>query len=196
MTAVLPLAALAAAAALLVWAGASDLARYRIPNRASLGLAAAFALFVLSLPEPALLAQQIDLAAFAARGSLSFVSPVPAVDWLSHGAVGAVALAAGLAAFSLNLAGGGDGKLFAGVALWAGPDKILTVVLLMALIGGVLAAAQLLTLQQARARAAGGGLLAVGLPSRAELRRAPVPYGVAISGAGLYALWGLAAPLT
>lgn len=195
MTALLPLAALAAAAVLLLWAGASDLARYRIPNRASLGLLAAFVLFVLSLPEPALLAQTIDLERFAAQGGLSFILPEAAVDWRGHGAVAAVALAAGLAAFALNLAGGGDGKLFAAVALWAGPEGILTVVLLMALIGGVLAAAQLLTLQQSRARAAGGGLLSVGLPSRAELRAAPVPYGVAIAGAGLYALWGLAAPM-
>lgn len=185
MTAFLPLAALTAAAALLLWAGASDLARYRIPNRAALGLLAVFVLFVL--------AQRLDLAVVA-QGAFTFPAAEP-VDWLRHGAVGAAALALGILAFARKWAGGGDGKLFAAVALWAGPERILPVVLLMALIGGVLAAAQLLTLQQARARAAGSGLLAVGLPRRAELRQAPVPYGVAIAGAGFYALWGLAAPL-
>ncbi|SMF12652.1 prepilin peptidase CpaA [Tistlia consotensis] len=164
------LPALAAAAGLFCWAGASDLRRYRIPNAASLALVAAFGLFTLG-----------------AWGA--------GLSWSGHLTVGALALAIGIAAFSCNLTGGGDGKLFAALALWAGPERILAAVLLMGLVGGVLALAQLLTLQQARARAAGGGLLSVGLPSRADLRRAPVPYGVAISIAGLYALWGLAAPL-
>lgn len=169
MLPVLALAALASAVALLLWAGASDLARYRIPNLASLGLVIAFAVFAVSVE--------------------------PSLQWLGHLKIGGLALALGLFAFLRGLAGGGDGKLFAAVALWAGPERVLPAVLLMALIGGVLALAQLLTVQQARAREAGSGLIAVGLPKRADLRRAEVPYGVAIAGAGLYALWGLAAPL-
>lgn len=195
MLALLHLAAVAVAAALLLWAGACDLRRYRIPNGASLGLALAFALFAVTLPGPALLDQQIDLARFAADGALAFDVPAPALDWLRHLAVGAAALAIGFAAFAFRYAGGGDGKLFAAVALWAGPEQVVPATLLMGLIGGVLALAQVLTVQQLRAREAGLGLLAVGLPGRGDLRRAKVPYGVAISGAGLYVLWGLAAPL-
>lgn len=195
MLSLLHLASLLAAAACFLWAGASDLGRYRIPNLASLGIVAAFALFVLTLPVPSPLAQRIDLADFAAQGTLSFRTAEPAIDWAGHVQIGGIALVLGLFAFFRGWAGGGDGKLFAAVALWAGPEQILPAALLMSLIGGVLAAAQLLTVQQSRAKAAGAGLLSVGLPSRAELGQAPVPYGVAISGAGLYVLWGLAAPL-
>ncbi len=169
MPTLLALAALALAAGLLVWAAASDFARYRIPNAASLGLAAAFLVFAFSQPD------------------VGF-------PWLGHLKFGALALALGLLAFVKHLAGGGDGKLFAAVALWAGPERVLPAVLLIALIGGVLAAAQLLAVMQQRARLA-GGYRAAGLPPRSAWGSAPVPYGIAIAGGGLYALWGLAAPL-
>ncbi len=77
----------------VLWAAVVDLRSYRIPNRVSLALVVLFAITALTR----------DLA-------------VPV-----HLLAGAIAFAAGLAAYRAGMVGGGDVKFLAAVALWAGP---------------------------------------------------------------------------
>lgn len=73
--------------------------------------------------------------------------------------------------FALGMMGGGDVKLLAALALWLPLTKMLVLLEIMAL---------------------GGGVLTVGMVVAHKLRKAPgkpeIPYGVAIVGAGLFVL--------
>lgn len=80
------------------------------------------------------------------------------------------ALFAGL--FALRMMGGGDVKLIAALALWLPPVPLLRLLILMALLGGVLAAGMLV---HARIRRRATGDI-------------EVPYGVAIALAALFIL--------
>ncbi|MBU6267468.1 MAG: prepilin peptidase [Sphingomonadales bacterium] len=73
--------------------------------------------------------------------------------------------------FALRLMGGGDVKLLAALALWIKPVWFLKLVMLMALLGGALSL-----------------VLAAWHLFRRRKDRISVPYGVAISGAGLWVL--------
>ena len=111
--------------------------------------------------------------------------PLPATGL--HLAVGAGALAAGMAMFALRWAGGGDAKLFAVIALWLGWPALLTFVVWTALAGGALAFG-LLALRSARARP----LILIGPPWMARLAEpgAGVPYGLALAAGALLAFPG------
>jgi prepilin peptidase CpaA len=148
------LSLLAAAAALLV-AAASDLRRFLIPDGCSLALLGAFALFALS---------------GATMGA-----------WPLHLLAGLVAFVLGAALFAARLFGGGDVKLFAATALWAGPALAMPLVLAMALAGGLLVLLIAARLLAQRALAPAGG------PAD-SLRAQPVPYGIAIAAGGLFVL--------
>ena len=89
----------------------------------------------------------------------------------------AAVFAAGALLFSRGLMGGGDVKLLAAAALWAGPATTPALLVVTAVLGGILAVALLspLVLRAVFAPAAAG----------AALKRMPVPYGVAIAGASL-----------
>jgi len=87
-----------------------------------------------------------------------------------------IALAAGVLVlfaicFALGMMGGGDVKLLAALGLWLPLTKMLMLLEIMAL---------------------GGGLLTIGMVVAHKLRKAPgkpeIPYGVAIVGAGLLIL--------
>lgn len=136
--------ALAVFLAVLVYAAGRDLVTYRIPNLLPLALVAAFPAYVLGT------GMGLEAA-------------------LIHGLTGLAVLAAGFALFLARLWGGGDAKLAAAVALWAGSGGIAGFVLFTALAGGVLAAFVLI---------------------RGRVRNVPpcllrVPYGVAIALAGI-----------
>jgi prepilin peptidase CpaA len=73
--------------------------------------------------------------------------------------------------FALRMMGGGDVKLLAAVALWIEPAWFLKLLVVMALVGGVLTI-----------------VLGVVHVIRRERHRLAVPYGVAISAAGLWVL--------
>jgi prepilin peptidase CpaA len=73
--------------------------------------------------------------------------------------------------FAVGWMGGGDVKLLAALALWVRPGDFLTLLLMMALIGGVLT---LIT---------GGWHI-----MRRQKDKIAVPYGVAIAAAGLWVL--------
>lgn len=141
--------------ALLLWAAASDILSYLIPNRISAGIALLFPAFLL------------------AGGA---AEPLPAL--LGALGVAAVVFLLGAAGFAAGVVGGGDAKLLAAVALWAGPALIVPFVIVTAVVGGVFA---LVMLTPARTL-----LPAPPAPADAAPVRASLPYGVAIAAGGLF----------
>lgn len=93
----------------------------------------------------------------------------PDVAWQLGIAVATFAVCAGL--FALRAMGGGDVKLLSALALWIAPAWFLKLIVMMALLGGVLTV-----------------VLAVWHSMRGRRERLAIPYGVAISTAGLWAL--------
>lgn len=140
-------AILTALTACLVWAAVSDLRHYRIPNGAVLATAG------LAL-----------LHHFHTGGDIGAVL-----------LVAGVALTVGFAVYLFKLAGAGDAKLFAAVALLAGPSEILPLTLHVLLIGGALAILWLRSGPLRYGLAASGLKLDLAVP-------AAIPYGVAIAG--------------
>ncbi|MBL6931255.1 MAG: prepilin peptidase, partial [Rhodospirillales bacterium] len=140
---------------LLVLAAINDVAEYRIPNRINLAIAALYPAHVLA-------------------------SPV-SVDWMGGLIVASCALALGVALFALRHMGGGDIKMIAATALWAGPLGITEFLFVTALAGGLLAIAKL-----APVRA--GLAMTIGRLTGVEIREshyvAQIPYGVAIAFGG------------
>ncbi|NVJ97061.1 MAG: prepilin peptidase [Alphaproteobacteria bacterium] len=89
--------------------------------------------------------------------------------------VGISVFAVGLALFAAGLMGGGDVKLLAAVALFAGPKLGLSLVLYVTALGGLVALALLLW-NRVRSN--------TGLNAGPNANK--VPYGVAIAGGGLW----------
>lgn len=85
-------------------------------------------------------------------------------------AIGAFVVFAGL--FAAGLMGGGDVKLLTALALWIEPTGFLTLLLIMALAGGVLTIIM-------------GGYHFI----RRQKERLAIPYGVAIAFGGLWVLY-------
>lgn len=162
---------IAAFAGLLLWAAASDVARFVIPNRICAAIAALW---------PAYAAARLG-------GGLSLHDAAFGL------AFGAGALVAGFLLFAMRLVGGGDVKLFAATALWAGPALGLPFVFVVLAGGGILALSYL-AFRTLRAmcdapvpglpRANLGGAIAGAL-------RSEVPFGVAIALGGLFVAWRL-----
>lgn len=155
---IVPAALFCVFAALLLAAAVWDARSYTIPNR----LNAALAL----LAVPALLVS--DLSPLEIGMAVGF---------------SALVLACGLALFALNLAGGGDVKLFAAAALWLGPQAGASFVLWTAVAGGVLAMALILL----RRVAAPVAPFAPAWARTLIVPGGPVPYGVAVCAGGILA---------
>jgi len=142
-----------------------DAVSYRIPNWTVMLLAAGF-----------------PVAGLLAPGG---------VAWLWHLAAAAAVFAVGLGLFVFRLAGGGDIKLLTAVALWVGWERLLELLIGMAVLGGVVVVLLLL------ARSALPPLLASlpgdRVPALPRLLRPgePVPYGLAIGMAALVLAPGL-----
>ncbi len=100
-------------AALAFWAALNDVREYRIPNRIVLTVAALYPVYVMVSSEP--------------------------VAWGGAMIVAFVVLLAGMALFFTGILGGGDAKLLAAVALWAGPAYIFEFLIFTVLAGGVMA---------------------------------------------------------
>lgn len=145
--------------ALLALAAGWDIASYTIPNRLSLALCAAFALFALT--------------AGLSGGALGL-----------HLAAGCVGLAAGFGMFAAGWIGGGDAKLFAATALWFGFHDLLAYTLTAAVLGGVLT----LVLLMARQVPLPAGLNAQGWIARLHDPRSGIPYGTALAAGALVQL--------
>ena len=147
---------------LLAWAACTDLIEFEIPNQASLGLVFLYPLFVL-------------------------VSPVP-IDWVWAVVVASAVFALSLLPFSTGRFGGGDVKLLAATALWAGPKLILPMLFVMSIAGGLLAlVAWVVHWLRSHRLATTSGHLSLTTAEYAVPTR--LPYGVAIAaGAGLVGL--------
>lgn len=142
---------------LLVLAAINDIADYKIPNRINLAIAALYPAHVLASPS--------------------------AVDWTGALIVTASVLAVGTVLFALRHMGGGDIKMIAATALWAGPVGITDFLVLTALCGGVLAVAKLTPVRAAFAitfaRFTGVNAAETGNTTQ-------IPYGVAIAFGGFF----------
>jgi prepilin peptidase CpaA len=144
-------------AGLLIAAAASDWHSLTVPNRYSLALVALFPSFVI-----------------ASGGN---------VDWVGSLIYAAVAFVAGFVLFTLRICGGGDVKLFAAVALWAGPTLFMPMFLYTSVSGGILAV--VLWMNFRFNRAALPTTLAYAT-SKTSISKQPMPYAVAIAAGGLF----------
>ncbi len=136
-------------------AAVSDVRSFRIPNRASVTLLAAFVVFALAS------GVGMDVA-------------------LRHGAACVLVFIAGAALFALGIWGGGDVKLLAAASLWTGFAGLPRLLAVMSVAGGLLAVSVLLL---RRLPAANEGWLT--LWQRRVTASGHVPYGVAIAAGGL-----------
>jgi prepilin peptidase CpaA len=167
-------AALAGFAFCLLWAAARDARGLVIPNRAVIATAALFPIYLLT--------RAIAVGAFGTAVGDAAIAV----------SLAAVVLVAGFALFSLHLIGGGDAKLAAAVALWAGADHIVAFLIIASVSGGVLAAAVLIWRSAFPQLESASPLQHFGVRLRQGLK-APVPFGVAIAIGGLYIVMRLAA---
>lgn len=133
----------------LIWAAKTDIQYRRISNQLSLSVVALFSVLAI--------AQLV--------GGHEWKS---AILWPAVAAAVVFLIGAGL--FAFGLMGGGDVKLMAAVALFAGPHLSLTFILYVTLAGGLVALA---TLLHARFK-------------KMDSSEAKVPYGVAITIGGLW----------
>lgn len=149
-------------AAVLGLAAVCDLRSFRIPNRYSLALAALYPVHVLSAPW--------------------------AVDWLAAVILAVTVLGVGFVLFSFRLFGGGDAKLMAVVALWAGPVLIVPVLLLTAVTGGLMA----VFMKSWMRFGVAFGLQRIGMNRAVDaLIGDTLPYGPAIVVGGFHVAWSL-----
>lgn len=148
------------AALIMLAAALSDAKKLIISNRLCLLLAALFPLYVITAPHE--------------------------MDWLQNVAVAGVVLLIGFAMFALGLLGGGDVKMLAAAALWAGPKLIATLLVYTTLAGGILA------LVFACAALVRGLMNKTDSFGAVPWHKTPVPYGLAIACGGVSALYMLA----
>ena len=143
----------------LIFAVITDVARYEIPNTLPIVITVAF------------------LA--AAIGEDADIRTI-----VFHLAAGMIVLIAFGVLFWKGWMGGGDVKLIAASAVWAGGNFLLQYLVVLALFGGVLALVVVLL------RLVAGDAARINRPwvQRLLTRRQGVPYGVAISATGLFLL--------
>ena len=144
------LALIALFSGLVVGAAISDIRRYLIPNWLPAAIALLWCVWALVVPG----------------------DPVTGLM------VGAGTFAVGTVLFAFRALGGGDVKLLAAVALWAGSPEILTLVFQIAIAGGVLSLLWILSGKARVALAYYGAPVSIEAPTQ-------VPYGVAIAAGGL-----------
>lgn len=154
----LELFALAAFAALLLYAAGSDVARLTIPNWVSLALAGVF------------------LAAALALG-------MPLGEIGMHFLFGFAVLAVGFFLFQANIIGGGDAKLLAAAAVWTGFAAFMPLMFWTAVAGGVMALSMLAARRLVKQAETHPPFV-----NRLLEDKGGIPYGVAIMAGGLMAI--------
>lgn len=145
--------------ALVLWGMWSDLVSLTIPDWVSIGLVLGF------------------LACGVSAG-------VPIVTMLHHFAVGAAVFGLGALLFYLGAFGGGDVKMLAAVAIWAGWPMVVTLLIRVALLGGLLA----LVLVAFRAMSLSARMADTPWIARLHRRDGGIPYGIAIGAGSLLLL--------
>lgn len=137
----------------------TDLRRYIIPNRLSYAVAGLYVVYALS--------------GFA--------------DWPAGLLSGLVVFVAGVFLFARGLMGGGDVKLLTAVAMWAGTDLVLPMLLVVTLTGGVMSAAEWLRMGGFNRILARFIPAMEGVPALSGTREhAVVPYAAAIFAGAAY----------
>ena len=106
------------------------------------------------------------------------------VTMLHHLAVGIAVFALGALLFFLGAFGGGDVKLLAAVAVWAGWPMVTELLLKVVMLGGVLA----LVLLAFRAISLSAGMAGTPWIARLHRRDGGIPYGIAIGAGSLLLL--------
>jgi prepilin peptidase CpaA len=153
-------------AGLLLWAAVSDARTMKIPNRITLAIAALW----------------------SAHAAVSLIGGAPFLGILGALGVALGAFALGALLFHLSILGGGDVKLYAAVALWAGPQMLPLFSLIAVAAGGVLSLG-ILAARVVRPGLAGAptGSSTPGLAERFRVAvKSPAPFGVAIAFGGLF----------
>ena len=158
---------------LLLTAAYTDFRFFKIPNRIVASILILYPAYVVSSPE--------------------------AVAWGSSLMAAGALFAVGLLLFRFGAMGGGDVKLLVAVSLWSGLENYLTMMVLTACVGVLLipVSAFMTSLKFARAEAAQAGGVGVLGGARTfgsalagmrfvHLRGHWIPYGVAISAAGIF----------
>ncbi len=141
----------------LIAAAATDLFKLRIPNRIVLAVIAFYPIFVLTADKP--------------------------VDWVRSLLVAVIVLLVGIGMFAYKLIGGGDAKLIAAAALWAGPAHITPLLMTTAIGGGLLCVFAVSPLRTFLPYLAAAAKLDADM---AHLMKLHIPYGVAIAAGGLF----------
>ncbi len=110
-----------------------------------------------------------------------------AIPFQGHIIAGALIFGISMALFALKLMGGGDSKMAGALALWLGMKNLIPFVVVMALVGGILAAIALVLRQNTQlipekvSQESWLGQLKQG--------KSVVPYGIAIAIGGIYGLF-------
>ncbi|MBL6946978.1 MAG: prepilin peptidase [Rhodospirillales bacterium] len=143
---------------LLAGAVVCDLATLRIPNCIPLSICGLYPIFVAFAPTP--------------------------VNWIGGLIAGGCVLLAGTVLFIFRVMGGGDVKLMAAVAIWAGPMLVPGFLVITAISGGVMALIACTPLRFALGYAIHfmGPRISSALPVPAGV----LPYGLAIAGGGVF----------
>ena len=138
-------------------AGVSDILTLTVPNRYPVAIVLVYPSYVLASTQP--------------------------VAWQASIVIAISALIVGFLLYAVRGWGGGDAKLFAAAALWAGPDFILPLILICAAAGGVIAV--FIWLQHCLPSSLSTGVFTF-RATAPRLHRTPVPYAAAIAVAALY----------
>ena len=105
------------------------------------------------------------------------------VDWVRSLLVAVIVLLVGIGMFAYKLIGGGDAKLIAAAALWAGPAHITPLLMTTAIGGGLLCVFAVSPLRTFLPYLAAAAKLDADM---AHLMKLHIPYGVAIAAGGLF----------
>lgn len=149
-------------AVLAVAAAISDARHLIIPNRYCLAMALLYPAYVLS--------------------------PGAEADWIGALAISSGLLALGFLLHAKEFIGGGDAKLIASAALWAGPGLFIDFLVLTGIAGGTMALVLLLRHRLKRAVAPAAMLTTDADP---QFAKQPMPYAVAIAAGSLYVAFTL-----
>ena len=158
--------------AALAWAAVSDAFWFRIPNAVPIAIVALYPIYLLS----------------GGNG-------LETAHWALLIAAGA--FLAGFVLFARGAMGGGDVKLLSALALWAGPQYFPSLVLVIAITGGILSLAILATVRNPYlALATLHVRAALGLPVAPTSAKGgrTIPYGIAIAVGGLLLARALVSP--
>ena len=144
-------------AGVLIWAAVQDLFTLRISNWTTLAVLALYPVYVLS------------------------ASPMVALPMAL--AIGGLVFLVGFVLFHFKYFGGGDVKLLAAVALWAGAPLVLGFVLTVGVVGGMLATVSMTPLRMLLPYMAAATRSKVDM---AHLMQLQIPYGISIAAGGLF----------